>query len=107
MRGHDSRCTTRRSRVPSRQVLDQLCARVRAKSLILVGWQQKIIFTSESFVDARCRQNCNADNKINGAWSCENPETLGNLKKDLGFQGWVMSDWGGEVPEPLLSCRFV
>ena len=33
-------------------------------------------------------------NKINGVWSCENPETLGDLKQKLGFQGWVMSDWG-------------
>lgn len=32
-------------------------------------------------------------NKINGVWSCENPETLGDLKKELGFEGWVMSDW--------------
>ena len=23
-----------------------------------------------------------------GTWSCENPITLGNLKKDLGFTGW-------------------
>eukprot|EP00933_Yihiella_yeosuensis_P032336 TRINITY_DN25930_c0_g1_i1.p1 TRINITY_DN25930_c0_g1~~TRINITY_DN25930_c0_g1_i1.p1 ORF type:complete len:733 (+),score=141.33 TRINITY_DN25930_c0_g1_i1:163-2199(+) len=34
-------------------------------------------------------------NKINGAWSCENPTTLGHdLKKVLGFKGYVMSDWG-------------
>lgn len=33
-------------------------------------------------------------NKINGVWSCENPETLGDLKKHLGFKGYVMSDWG-------------
>lgn len=33
-------------------------------------------------------------NKIHDVWSCENPETLGDLKKTLGFQGWVMSDWG-------------
>eukprot|EP00413_Alexandrium_margalefii_P039480 CAMPEP_0204586102 /NCGR_PEP_ID=MMETSP0661-20131031/47296_1 /ASSEMBLY_ACC=CAM_ASM_000606 /TAXON_ID=109239 /ORGANISM="Alexandrium margalefi, Strain AMGDE01CS-322" /LENGTH=628 /DNA_ID=CAMNT_0051595715 /DNA_START=27 /DNA_END=1913 /DNA_ORIENTATION=- len=33
-------------------------------------------------------------NKINGAWSCENPETLGELKKTMGFTGYVMSDWG-------------
>ena len=28
-------------------------------------------------------------------WSCQNPETLAALKEDLGFSGWVMSDWGG------------
>ena len=34
-------------------------------------------------------------NKIRGTWSCENPETLQrDLKERLGFQGWVMSDWG-------------
>ena len=34
-----------------------------------------------------------SDNKINDRWSCENPTTLGYLKKDLNFTGWVMSDW--------------
>ena len=35
-------------------------------------------------------------NKIDGIYSCENPKTLGkHLKKNLGFSGWVMSDWGG------------
>lgn len=34
-------------------------------------------------------------NKINGIWSCENPTTLAqDLKKTLGFKGYVMSDWG-------------
>ena len=34
-------------------------------------------------------------NLINGAWSCENPDTLANdLESKLGFDGWVMSDWG-------------
>mmetsp|Transcript_8164 Transcript_8164/g.18242 ORF Transcript_8164/g.18242 Transcript_8164/m.18242 type:complete len:711 (-) Transcript_8164:162-2294(-) len=34
-------------------------------------------------------------NKINGAWSCENPLTLKeDLKERLGFEGYVMSDWG-------------
>jgi len=34
-------------------------------------------------------------NRINGLWSCENPETLArDLKARLGFKGWVMSDWG-------------
>ena len=42
-------------------------------------------------------------NKINGAWSCENPETLGNLKKDLGFEGWVMSDWGATHSTSIMA----
>jgi beta-glucosidase len=34
-------------------------------------------------------------NKINGAWSCENPITLAHdLKIATGFEGYVMSDWG-------------
>ena len=34
-------------------------------------------------------------NKINSLWSCENPQTLKeDLKGTLGFDGWVMSDWG-------------
>jgi len=33
-------------------------------------------------------------NKINGNWSCENPQMLSILKEDFGFEGWVMSDWG-------------
>jgi len=34
-------------------------------------------------------------NKINGTYSCENPNTLRrDLKERLGFDGWVMSDWG-------------
>jgi beta-glucosidase len=34
--------------------------------------------------------------KTNGVYSCENPHVLNELlKTQLGFQGWVMSDWGG------------
>ncbi|MGH9616431.1 MAG: beta-glucosidase family protein [Acidobacteriaceae bacterium] len=33
--------------------------------------------------------------KTNGTYSCESPYLLDDLlKKQLGFQGWVMSDWG-------------
>jgi beta-glucosidase len=33
--------------------------------------------------------------KTNGIYSCENPQLLdGFLKRELGFGGWVMSDWG-------------
>ena len=36
-----------------------------------------------------------AYNKINGDYSCANPWLLnGVLKKDWGYPGWVMSDWG-------------
>ncbi|KAG9683642.1 glycoside hydrolase family 3 protein, partial [Aureobasidium melanogenum] len=35
-------------------------------------------------------------NRVNGSYSCENSKTLnGILKEEFGFQGYVMSDWGG------------
>lgn len=34
--------------------------------------------------------------RINGSYGCENSKTMnGLLKGELGFQGYVMSDWGG------------
>eukprot|EP00408_Alexandrium_pacificum_P025886 CAMPEP_0171202986 /NCGR_PEP_ID=MMETSP0790-20130122/25287_1 /TAXON_ID=2925 /ORGANISM="Alexandrium catenella, Strain OF101" /LENGTH=706 /DNA_ID=CAMNT_0011668431 /DNA_START=58 /DNA_END=2178 /DNA_ORIENTATION=+ len=33
-------------------------------------------------------------NRLSGIYSCENPVTLGHLKNELGFKGFVMSDWG-------------
>ena len=36
-----------------------------------------------------------AYSKLNGTYACENPWLLNDvLKKDWGFKGWVMSDWG-------------
>ncbi|KAI8807114.1 glycoside hydrolase superfamily [Cladochytrium replicatum] len=32
-------------------------------------------------------------NRINGTQSCENPRSIAILKKDLGFKGFVMTDW--------------
>jgi beta-glucosidase len=32
-------------------------------------------------------------NQLNGVYACENPTALGDLKGELGFAGWVMSDW--------------
>jgi beta-glucosidase len=35
-------------------------------------------------------------NRINGSYSCENSKSQnGLLKGELGFQGYIMSDWGG------------
>ncbi|KAF3767937.1 family 3 glycoside hydrolase [Cryphonectria parasitica EP155] len=35
-------------------------------------------------------------NRINGSYACQNSKTQnGILKSELGFQGYVMSDWGG------------
>jgi beta-glucosidase len=36
-----------------------------------------------------------AYNKVNGDWACENDFLLNKvLKRDWGYRGWVMSDWG-------------
>lgn len=36
-------------------------------------------------------------NTINGSWGCQNSWTQNNLlKTELGFQGFVVSDWGGQ-----------
>jgi len=43
-------------------------------------------------------------NKINGAWACENPTTLGkDLKQSLGFKGYVMSDWGATHSASIMA----
>ena len=35
-------------------------------------------------------------NRVNGDWDCENDYLLNQvLKKDFGFKGFVLSDWGG------------
>lgn len=37
-----------------------------------------------------------AYNRVNGSYSCQNSKIQnGLLKEELGFQGYVMSDWGG------------
>ena len=36
-----------------------------------------------------------AYNKVNRDWACENPPLLNDvLRRDWGYKGWVMSDWG-------------
>jgi len=36
-------------------------------------------------------------NQINNSYACQNSQTLNKLlKSELGFQGFVMSDWGGQ-----------
>jgi len=35
-------------------------------------------------------------NRINGSYACENSKSQnGLLKGELGFQGYIVSDWGG------------
>lgn len=33
-------------------------------------------------------------NRINNTYACENEDTLGLIHGPLGFEGWIMSDWG-------------
>ena len=45
-----------------------------------------------------------SDNKVNGFWSCENPDTLaGDLKQTLGYRGFVMSDWGATHSTSIMA----
>lgn len=47
-------------------------------------------------VRANCASIMCSYNRINGSYACQNSKTLnGLLKEELGFQGYVMSDWGG------------
>ena len=90
--GHSSRCTCRRSRGQSRRGSARLCAAVSRLELApsqqhSFGWHP---FVLDGTLPAVWWPS---DNKINDRWSCENPTTLGYLKKDLNFTGWVMSDW--------------
>lgn len=32
-------------------------------------------------------------NRVNGVYACENKETLDHLYNNMGFKGWVLSDW--------------
>lgn len=44
--------------------------------------------------------------RLNGSYACENSKALnGLLKEELGFQGYVMSDWGGTHSGTLVSPR--
>lgn len=44
-------------------------------------------------------------NKINGSWACENDGIMNKLLKDeMGFRGYIMSDWNGGKSLSLHSC---
>lgn len=44
-------------------------------------------------------------NRVNSSWACENPHTLTSvLKEELGFQGYVMSDWNAQQVKPEPSA---
>jgi beta-glucosidase len=36
-------------------------------------------------------------NKVNGTWACESDSVMNKILKDeLGFRGYIMSDWNGK-----------
>ena len=43
-------------------------------------------------------------NRINGDYSCENPQTLEMLDKQFGFAGFVVSDWGA-TPSTVVAAN--
>eukprot|EP00750_Incisomonas_marina_P012704 INCI17143.13.p1 GENE.INCI17143.13~~INCI17143.13.p1 ORF type:complete len:517 (+),score=92.56 INCI17143.13:524-2074(+) len=58
----------------------------------------------QAAVDARVGSVMCSYNKIRNVWSCENPETLRrDLKDRMGFQGWVMSDWGATHSTSIMA----
>ena len=51
--------------------------------------------TAKAAVEAGVGSVMCSYNRVRRVWSCENPQTLQrDLKERLGFEGWVMSDWG-------------
>jgi len=51
-----------------------------------------------------CSYNKIKQDDSDSAWSCENNVTLnGDLKRDLKFQGWVMSDWAATHSTSLMQ----
>eukprot|EP01121_Diplochlamys_sp_Union-15-3_P007931 TRINITY_DN205_c0_g1_i1.p1 TRINITY_DN205_c0_g1~~TRINITY_DN205_c0_g1_i1.p1 ORF type:complete len:679 (-),score=206.24 TRINITY_DN205_c0_g1_i1:112-2148(-) len=58
--------------------------------------QYEIYFPAfKAAVDAGVGSIMCSYNRVNDVYACENNETLNvGLKQRMGFQGWVMSDWG-------------
>lgn len=49
----------------------------------------------QASVDAGVAAAMCSYNKVNGTYACENAQLLAqDLKTTMGFEGWVMSDWG-------------
>jgi beta-glucosidase len=43
------------------------------------------------------RASCASYNRLNNSHACQNSKALNRiLKTELGFQGWVLSDWGAQ-----------
>lgn len=47
----------------------------------------------EAAIEAGVASVMCAYNRINDVYACQNNDTLTHLRKDLGFDGWVVSDW--------------
>lgn len=46
-------------------------------------------------------------NKYNGTWACENGGLMNKmLKEEMGFKGYILSDWNGELRYHGLRQRF-
>ena len=59
----------------------------------------------EAGVDAGAASVMCAYNQVNGAPSCDNPALLIDvLRKQFGFEGWVMTDWGAAHSADALAA---
>ena len=59
--------------------------------------QEKYLYPFQRAVDAGVACVMCSYNRINGTYACENPALIGEtglLKGQLGFEGYVVSDWG-------------
>lgn len=76
---------------------EQEFERMSASSEIDVRTQHEIYLPPfKASVDAGVASIMCAYNRVNGIYACENPDTQNTiLKGELGFKGWIMSDWGG------------
>lgn len=49
----------------------------------------------QNAVDADVGAVMCAYEKVNGQWACQNKKLITDLKSQMGFSGYVVSDWGG------------
>ena len=75
---------------------DQETQRTTISSEIDVRTQHEIYLPPfKASVDAGVGAIMCSYNLVNGIYACENPDTQNTILKDeLGFTGWIMSDWG-------------
>ncbi len=75
---------------------DQEIERTTISSEIDVRTQHEIYLPPfKASVDAGVGAIMCSYNLVNGIYACENPDTQNTiLKGELGFSGWIMSDWG-------------